>query len=112
MLMRKIKWMGCARDKGHVPVFYWVDRKGLIKEVTSQRRSKAVRDSMWISGGGTVQCKDSSWRECWEGSRTTRRPVWPEQSEPEGTRRKQGQRATGGQRRGAFLAGHFIFYPV
>lgn len=42
------------RTKGHVPMFYWDNRKGLIKEVISQQRSQALRGSMWVSGDGTI----------------------------------------------------------
>lgn len=56
--MRKIKWMGRAQDKGHVPILYWDNSKGLIKEVISAEVK--VRDRMWISGKETVLKRDNS----------------------------------------------------
>lgn len=68
---------------------FYIGRVGeeLTEEVTSQQRSKEERDSHVAFGGRNSplkenhQCKRIEWRECMEGSRRVRRPVWLEQSE-------------------------------
>lgn len=69
---------------------------------------------MWLSEGQRVHKERTTsasghleWRECVEGSRRVRRPVWLEQSE---TRRKWVREVGGQMAQG--LAGHFVCYPV
>lgn len=54
---------------GHALILYREGREGLIKEVKSQQRSKAMGASLWISERGTVLKKDNSQgKDCkWRG---------------------------------------------
>lgn len=101
-----------------MPILYWDTRKGLIKEVISQQRSKAARGSMWISGGGTVlkrdnsQRKDPERRECLEGSRNSKEASVAGTEGARGNQKEVRSESHRGTEAWSFLAGHFVFSPV